>query len=159
MTYFGRFGTFSKQAGYSNLISLMMSFFSWLYGDLGCQLYAAVGFLFGIGIIFSLGLIILDGYLLIFGNFLYSIHPFNTKSAGLPPQPMSRSCSMILTIITWLLVLVFVIPPVMDIFGRFGLEPGGTSCTIDYWHGNFRNYHNYVIFLVIFAYMLPISAM
>ena len=39
------------------------------------------------------------------------------------------------------------------------MEPSGTSCTIDYWHGNFRNYHNYVIFLVIFAYMLPISIM
>jgi len=117
---------------------------SWLYGDLGCQMYAAVGFLFGIGVIFSLGLIILDGYLVIF---------------GLSTESRSISYSLILIIITWLLVMIFVIPPLMDIFGRFGLEPGGTSCTIDYWHGNFRNYHNYVIFLVIFAYMLPISAM
>ena len=42
--------------------------FSWLYGDFGCQLYAAAGFFFGIGVIFSLGLIILDGYIVIFGN-------------------------------------------------------------------------------------------
>ena len=66
---------------------------------------------------------------------------------------------MILIIITWLLVLVFVIPPLMDMFGGFGLEPGGTSCTIDYWHGKIGNYQNYVIFLVIFAYMIPISVM
>ena len=43
--------------------------------------------------------------------------------------------------------------------GRFGLEPGGTSCTIDYWHGNLRNYNYYVLFLVIFAYIIPITAM
>ena len=42
--------------------------FSWLYGDFGCQLYAAAGFFLGIGVIFSLGLIILDGYIVIFGN-------------------------------------------------------------------------------------------
>ena len=42
--------------------------FSWLYGDFGCQLYAAVGFYFGIGVIFSLGLIILDSYVLTFSK-------------------------------------------------------------------------------------------
>ena len=77
----------------------------------------------------------------------------------MPPNPRQRTYSLVLIISTWLLVLVFVVPPLMDIFGRYGLEPSGTSCTIDYWHGNFRNYHNYVIFLVIFAYMLPICIM
>lgn len=118
---------------------------SWLYGDFGCQAYAAIGFFFGIGVIFSLGLIILDGYLLTLGS--------------LGPNPRTRSHSLILIACTWLLVLVFVIPPLLDIFGRYGLEPGGTSCTIDYWHGNYRNYNNFVIFLMIFAYILPISAM
>ena len=66
---------------------------------------------------------------------------------------------MILIVCTWLLILFFVTPALTGIFGRYGLEPGGTSCTIDYWHGNIRNYHNYVIFLVIFAYMIPISVM
>ena len=41
---------------------------SWLYGDFGCQLYAAVGFYFGIGVIFSLGLIILDSYVITFSK-------------------------------------------------------------------------------------------
>jgi len=56
-------------------------------------------------------------------------------------------------------MLVFTLPPLMDIFGRYGLEPAGTACTIDYWHGNFRNYNTFIIFLVVFAYLLPISAM
>ena len=67
--------------------------------------------------------------------------------------------SIIISSSMWLSILMFVVPPYLDIFGRFGLEPAGTSCTIDYWHGNFRNYHNYVIFLVIFAYLIPISLM
>ena len=67
--------------------------------------------------------------------------------------------SIILCCSMWLFILIFVVPPYLDIFGRFGLEPAGTSCTIEYWHGNFRNYHNYVIFLVIYAYMIPIYLM
>jgi len=117
---------------------------SWLYGDFGCQMYGAVGFFFGIGVIFSLGLIILDGYIVIF---------------DLAPKPRLRTYCLILIICTWLLLLVFVIPPFLGIFGRFGLEPSGTSCTIDYWHGNFLNYNQYVLFLVIFAYMIPVSIM
>ena len=137
-----------------------MNTFSWLYGDFGCQLYAAIGFFFGIGVIFSFGLIILDGYILTFGNIIIIIILLHHISAsGLAPNPRTRSHSLILLICTWLIVLLFVLPPLLDIFGRYGLEPGGTSCTIDYWHGNFRNYNNFVIYLVIFAYMLPISAM
>ena len=75
--------------------------------------------------------------------------------------------------------MFFVVPPYLDIFGmfsidkqnrldlqvfikfpgRYALEPSGTACTIDYWHGNFRNYNYYVLYLVIMAYMFPISAM
>ena len=43
--------------------------------------------------------------------------------------------------------------------GKYGLEPGGTSCTIDYWHGDVNNYQNYVLFLVVAAYLVPVSVM
>jgi len=116
----------------------------WLYGHTGCQLYAAAGFFFGIGVIISLGLIILEGFLIIY---------------GIAPFPRSKLHSLMMIGISWVFTLLFVIPPYMDLFGRFGLEPGGTSCTIDYWHGNFRNYNYFVLFLVIFAYILPITTM
>jgi hypothetical protein len=77
--------------------------------------------------------------------------------------------------VSWHLVLLFTLPPLFDIFGRFflllpllvicfsclrfGLEPAGASCTIDYWHGNFRNYNTFAMFLVVFAYIIPICAM
>ena len=53
-------------------LDLILSFIRWLYGQTGCQLYAAAGFFFGIGVIISLGLIILDGFLIIFGIRLYN---------------------------------------------------------------------------------------
>jgi len=62
-------------------------------------------------------------------------------------------------LVSWLFLLAFVIPPYLDIFGRYGLEPSGTACTIDYWHGNFRNYNYFVLYLCIFAYVIPITAM
>ena len=35
---------------------------------------------------------------------------------------------------------LLLVPPLMDIFGRYALEPSGTMCTIDFWHGNFRHH-------------------
>ena len=98
-------------------------------------------------------------YLVILTRNIKLLKPSTQLPAGLAPQPRLLSYSLILIVCAWLLVLIFVVPPLLDIFGRYGLEPSGTSCTIDYWHGNYRNYHNYVIFLVIFAYLLPISGM
>jgi len=117
---------------------------SWLYGDYGCQLYGAAGFFFGIGVVISMGLIILEGFLII---------------SGMAPFPRTNQHSFILIIISWIFLLFFIIPPYMDIFGRFGLEPCGTACTIDYWHGNYRNYNYFVLYLTVFAYMLPITGM
>ena len=39
--------------------------FRWLFDEIGCQIYASVGFIFGIGVIWSLFLLILDRYLMI----------------------------------------------------------------------------------------------
>ena len=41
-------------------------------------------------------------------------------------------------------------------YSRFLLEPSGTMCTIDFWHGNVRNYHAYMAVLVVAGYALPI---
>jgi len=116
----------------------------WLYEDAGCQLYGAAGFFLGIGVVFSLGLVILEGFMI--------IH-------GLAPVPRQGRHSLVMVAVSWAALLCFVLPPYLDIFGRFGLEPSGTACTIDYWHGNYRNYNYYVLYLTTMAYMLPISVM
>jgi len=117
---------------------------TWLYGDTGCQLYAALGFFFGIGVVIGLGLMILEGFLIVY---------------GLASLPRTNQQSFLMIGISWMFLLSFVIPPYLDIFGRFGLEPSGTACTIDYWHGNFRNYNYYVLYLTIMAYVIPITTM
>ena len=63
---------FSRNLSEPINLDLILSFTRWLYGQTGCQLYAAAGFFFGIGVIISLGLIILDGFLIIFGIRLYN---------------------------------------------------------------------------------------
>jgi len=110
----------------------------------GCQLYASVGFYFGIGVIFSLGLIILDAYVLVF---------------KLTPLPRPSGQVWIWMAASWHILLIFTLPPLMNMFGRYGLEPAGTACTIDYWHGNIRNYNLFILFVVIFAYLIPVCTM
>lgn len=116
----------------------------WLFGDLGCQLYATVGFFLGIGITFSMGLLILDRYL---------------QLVVLYRPRRERLSYWIILMATWHSILLFVGPPLLDVFGRYGPEPCGTMCTLDYWHGNFRNYHAYVYYLITFAFGLPMGAM
>ena len=36
-------------------------------------------------------------------------------------------------------------------------EPSGTMCTIDYWHGNFKNYKLYAVMLMAVTGSLIIS--
>ena len=125
---------------------------SWLYGDFGCQLYAAVGFYFGIGVIFSLGLIILDSYVLTFSKSLFCLiyiftfcklhnSPYLVQNwpICLDPRPRFLKKSEINAsrnemkyfgyfkyfkkvwfwiALSWHILLVFTLPPLMDIFGR-----------------------------------------
>ena len=46
----------------------------------------------------------------------------------------------------------------MGILGRMGLEPAGTMCTIDYWHGNFKNYRTYMVILILIGFIIPFIA-
>jgi len=117
---------------------------SWIFGDFGCQLYAFVGFQVGIGMILCLLLIIIDVFLFATGS------PFLSDN---------DKRSWILIASTWHAVFLFTAPPLLGVFGRYHLEPAGTSCTIDYWHGNFRNYNKMILLVMVFAYLIPISVM
>ncbi|XP_023328583.1 visual pigment-like receptor peropsin isoform X2 [Eurytemora carolleeae] len=117
---------------------------SWVWGDTGCQLYAAAGFFLGIGVIYALGVLIVDRY----------------TQITLNRRPCKTDISLwFMIIISWHAVLLFTAPPLLDVFGRYGPEPSGTMCTLDFWHGNFRNYNSYVYFLVACGFVAPTSAM
>ena len=58
----------------------------------------------------------------------------------------------------WFICIWLTAPPMMEVLGRMGLEPFGTACTIDYWHGNFKNYRIYIAILVSLGFLIPFSA-
>ena len=137
---------------------------SWLFGEFGCQLYAFVGFYIGIGVIFSLGLVIVDVYLFTRGKLqIYvasdSVLGIPTIISGPVTLPGVPSQSWIMLTISWHLVFLFSVPPLLGVFGRYGLEPSGSSCTIDYWHGDFRSYKKFILYVMVFAYLIPVSVM
>ena len=57
----------------------------------------------------------------------------------------------------WLICIWLTGPPMMEVLGRMGMEPSGTSCTIDYWHGDFKRFKAYMIILLNFGFIVPFS--
>ena len=49
---------------------------------------------------------------------------------------------------------IFSSPQIFFLPLRYGLEPAGTACTIDYWHGNFRNSNNIIVVVVVVVVIL-----
>lgn len=58
----------------------------------------------------------------------------------------------------WILAIILTVPPMLQTLGRMHLEPSGTMCTIDYWHGNFKHYRVYMILLISVGFTGPLLA-
>ena len=63
-----------------------------------------------------------------------------------------------LSFLCWQTALLLSSPPPFQLAGRYSLEPAGTGCTLDYWHGGFANYVPYVFALTLVGFCLPVSA-
>ena len=60
----------------------------------------------------------------------------------------------------WSAVFLYTCPPLFNVGVRYGLEPLGISCTIDYWHPDMNSgFALYIGILIIFAYSIPIAIM
>ena len=60
----------------------------------------------------------------------------------------------------WSAVFLYTCPPLFNVGVRYGLEPLGISCTIDYWHPEMNSgFALYIGILIIFAYSIPIAIM
>ena len=133
--------------------SATSSFFGkWIFGGIGCQMYAAIGFVSGISSIFSLFLLVLEFYLYTEKTRL-SLTYFQ-KSAK------DRGFLHLKWIFgQWIVALLLTGPPLMGTLGRMHVSPFGTMCTIDYWHGNFKNYRAYMTVLMINGFFTPFMVM
>ncbi|GIY15080.1 visual pigment-like receptor peropsin [Caerostris darwini] len=112
----------------------------WLFGDGGCQWYAFMGFLFGSAHIGTLALLALDRYLIacrisLRGKLTYR-----------------RYCQMLAAI--WGYAFFWAAMPLLG-WGRFGLEPSVTTCTID-WQHNDSNYKSFIMVYFVLGFMVPL---
>jgi len=115
----------------------------WLWGDLGCQLYAFKGFFFLIGNLATHAMIALDRYLVI-----------------CRPDPGAkltyhRYFKMIMFI--WIWSFFWSVCPLLG-WSRFGFEPSVITCTLD-WQNNDASYKSYIMVALIFSYMVPFIIM
>ena len=133
--------------------SATSSFFGkWIFGDFGCKLYAALGFIFGIASIFSMFLLVIEFFLHV-EKTQYSVDYFSRSVKDRGFLHLKWIC------VQWILALMFTGPPLMGVLGRMHVSPFGTMCTIDYWHGNFKNYRIYISILIITAFTIPFAVL
>ena len=109
----------------------------WIFGDIGCQLYAAVGFVSGISSIFSLFLLVLEFY-------------FYTEKTRLSSTYFQRSAKdrgflhLKWIFAQWILALLLTGPPLMGTLGTVFENHPKMS------HMNFRNFWHFPIILDAF---------
>ncbi|XP_045568804.1 LOW QUALITY PROTEIN: melanopsin-B [Salmo salar] len=111
----------------------------WVFGEAGCLWYGLQGFVFGIGSLITTCLISLDRCLKIcsfrYGQWIERRH-------------MSMSIGLV-----WFYSLFWASLPV---FGSYGPEPFGTSCTINWWGMRSSLIDRvYILLILIMCFFLP----
>lgn len=113
----------------------------WIFGDGGCQWYAFMGFLFGSAHIGTLALLALDRYLIA------------CKISLRGKLTYKRYIQMLSAV--WAYALFWSIMPLLG-WGRYGLEPSVTTCTID-WQHNDSSYKSFIIVYFVLGFLVPFA--
>ncbi|KAK7877900.1 hypothetical protein WMY93_031429 [Mugilogobius chulae] len=113
----------------------------WLFGEVVCQLYAACGVLFGLCSLTNL-------------TALSSVCCIKVCYPNYGNK-FSSSHSCLLVAAVWCYASIFALGPLAQ-WGRYGPEPYGTACCID-WHAPNHELASlsYILCLFIFCYALP----
>ncbi|XP_040927343.1 opsin 7, group member d [Betta splendens] len=113
----------------------------WLFGEVTCQLYAMCGVLFGLCSLTNLTALSLVCCLKV----CFPQHG----------NRFSSSHARVLVAAVWCYASVFAAGPLAR-WGRYGPEPYGTACCID-WHAPNRELlaRSYIVCLFVFCYALP----
>ncbi|XP_030647323.1 opsin 4xb [Chanos chanos] len=114
----------------------------WMFGELGCKMYAFCGALFGIASMISLLAISIDRYLVI-------TRPLQTI------QSSSKRRTSLAIILVWLYSLAWSLAPLI---GWSSYIPEGlmTSCTWDYVTYSMAN-RSYTLMLCCFVFFIPLA--
>ncbi|XP_054716668.1 LOW QUALITY PROTEIN: visual pigment-like receptor peropsin [Uloborus diversus] len=113
----------------------------WLFGEGGCQLYAFLGFLFGSAHIGTLALLALDRYLIA------------CRISLRVKLTYRRYCQMLSVV--WGYAFFWAAMPLLG-WGRYGMEPSITTCTID-WQHNDSNYKSFILVYFVLGFVVPLA--
>ncbi|XP_019720588.1 opsin 7, group member d isoform X2 [Hippocampus comes] len=113
----------------------------WLFGETACQLYAMCGVLFGLCSLTNLTAL----------SFVCCLKVCFPKYGN----KFSWAHARLLVVAVWCYASMFAVAPLAQ-WGRYGTEPYGTACCID-WHAPNHEISalSYIVCLFVFCYALP----
>ncbi|KAK0397858.1 hypothetical protein QR680_002306 [Steinernema hermaphroditum] len=115
---------------------------AWVWGSSGCQLYSFAGFFFGNYQCLAIPFIAYDRYIMITTS-----QQINTNRNF---HDYVRFLLLLMAV-----SFAFSVMPLVG-WGRYGLLPTKVTCTID-WTFESPSYYSFIVVLVIFLYILPLS--
>ncbi|XP_054278962.1 melanopsin-A-like [Macrosteles quadrilineatus] len=125
-------------------MAVTSSFYNrWVFGRLGCELYAAGVGHFGLLSIVTLAAIAVERYLVITSRPL-------SKSWKITQYSSKSVC-----VLTWVYCLALSVPPLLG-WSRYVLEGLHTSCSWDYTSRTPAN-RAYYIYLLVFGFIVPVG--
>ncbi|CAF3759802.1 unnamed protein product [Rotaria sp. Silwood1] len=126
----------------NNVLHVIASFKKqWIFGQIGCNLYAVCGGVFGLGSIATMAAISITRLVAV-------INPFSSLK-------LSGQFTIKCLICSWLYSSVWIMPPLFG-WNRFIFEGFGTTCTFDYFSQGYWD-RLFIFTLVTGGFLIPLS--
>nr|XP_054759895.1 pinopsin-like [Lytechinus pictus] len=113
----------------------------WLFGDLGCTLYAFLVFVAGTEQIVILAALSIQRCMLV-------VRPFTA-------QKMTHNWAVFFIALTWIYSLIICLPPLFG-WNSYTYEGPGTACSIA-WNSNLPGDSSYIIFIFVMVLVIPFT--
>ena len=114
----------------------------WIFGKLGCKIYAAAG---GVTGLCSLWTMVFIGY-----------DRYNVIVGGFTATPVSKMKAFLFISFCWGYATCILIWPFLEIWGKFSLEGLLVSCSFEYLEDTW-NQRTYTIFIFTCCFIVPMS--
>ncbi|XP_062611455.1 rhodopsin, G0-coupled-like [Saccostrea cucullata] len=139
----------------------------WYFGDLGCQLYAFFVFSGAVCNIMTYAFLGIYRYLLVSSpeckytllaflvKYKHTRNIINVLIVNFAAEFVRVEKVGLTIVLTWLYAFLWSTFPFIG-WGKYGIEPFGTSCSID-WMSKSEDTRSYIMSVFIFVFMLPVG--
>lgn len=110
---------------------------SWAYGDTLCEVFPIIRFT-------NVGVSLLSVVTITVNRYVLMVHPSYYKIIY-----RKRNMAVMISLI-WIISFLFVLPPLLKVWGKFGFDPSAGSCTVLK-----LNNRSPKVFIYVFAFVLP----